>query len=339
MPQESTDRRIAGDPLVAAVAFVAAGHPPEAELDGILELAARSVGADRGGIYVWDVNEGRLALAAAYGTSPEAQAALAARVTEDPEHPIHRVAVEQRQNLGVKAVRPDGVEIIGAGTPLRISRGGIDEPIGVVAVSRPAPWEPSADDGATLQAFADLISIALDRVRLGALADERGDYQERLAHTDALTGLANARTVSRVLDLEVVRSGRQGTELSVVMIDIDGLATLNASAGPAAGDAVLREVAAVVAESVRLVDTVARWGGDEFLVVAPGAAGATVARRIVDAVSHRAGAIAGGVSVSAGIARFPADGAAAQELVAAAEAALAGAKAAGPGSIRELTER
>src|SRR4030066_296088 len=66
--------------------------------------------------------------------------------------------------------------------------------------------------------------------------------------------------------------------------DGDAPAAANEAAGPAAGDDILREVAAVLAEAVRLVDTVARWGGDEFLLVAPGAAGLIVAQRVLDAV-------------------------------------------------------
>src|SRR4029078_12822439 len=86
------------------------------------------------------------------------------------------------------------------------------------------------------------------------------------------------------------------------------------------GDDGLRSVASVLAESVRLVDTVARYGGDEFVVIAPGSAGATVATRVVDGVIALAPIGDAAVSVSAGVARFPADGASAEELLAAAEA-------------------
>ncbi len=154
-----------------------------------------------------------------------------------------------------------------------------------------------------------------------------------MAHTDALTGLANARTLARVLELEVARAGRQGTDLSVALFDVDNLAGANAAGGPAAGDDILREVAATLSESVRLVDTVARWGGDEFLVVAPGSAGMTVAQRVIDALAARPTPKGGRITVSAGVARFPADGATSDQLVAAAETALRAAKASGPGEL------
>ncbi|MEI7744683.1 MAG: GGDEF domain-containing protein, partial [Chloroflexota bacterium] len=141
--------------------------------------------------------------------------------------------------------------------------------------------------------------------------------------TDPLTGLANARTVGRVLELEVARAARQGSEVSVAVFDVDGFRELNATAGSRAGDHVLRQVAAVLAESVRLVDTIARTGGDEFVLVAPGAAGVTVARRVLDGVAKLGDFDGHPVSVSAGIARFPKDGDAPEAIIAAARTAVA----------------
>ena len=91
-----------------------------------------------------------------------------------------------------------------------------------------------------------------------------------MAHTDPLTGIANERTVARVLELELARAGRQGGEVSLALFDIDDFRSANASDGHQVGDDILRRVAAVLAESVRLVDTVGRIGGDEFVLVAPG---------------------------------------------------------------------
>jgi diguanylate cyclase (GGDEF)-like protein len=152
-----------------------------------------------------------------------------------------------------------------------------------------------------------------------------------------LTGLANARTLSRVMELEIARAARQGSELAVALFDVDDLTGFNDSNGRAAGDAVLREVAAVIGETVRFVDTVARWGGDEFMVVAPGAKGTTVARRIVEAVAARSMAGNKSATISAGLARFPADGTTGDELVRAATSALRAAQAAGPGTLAEAT--
>ena len=106
-----------------------------------------------------------------------------------------------------------------------------------------------------------------------------------MAHTDPLTGLANERTVGRILELELARAGRQGGEVSLAMFDVDDFRATNRDGGHEAGDDVLRRVAAVLAESVRLVDTVGRIGGDEFVLVAPGSAGTTVAHRVLEGIA------------------------------------------------------
>ena len=85
------------------------------------------------------------------------------------------------------------------------------------------PHEIGEPDRVVLQAIADLAAVAVDRARLGSLAAERSEWFERLAHTDPLTALANTRTLGRVLELELARAARQGGEVSVALIDVDGL--------------------------------------------------------------------------------------------------------------------
>ncbi len=319
--------------LAAAIAAVARSADPDQTVAELLGALTGAVGAERAAIVVWDAEQASLALAASVGYEGPAAAEMGALVAANADHPLARTAHGQSAILGTEASRTDGTAVVTATWPLRISSGGMEEPLGALSVERPAPWTVGEADAALLAAFADLIAMTVDRARLQAAAQERSEWQERMAHTDALTGLANARTLSRVLELEVARASRQGTDLSVAMFDVDGLAAANSSGGPAAGDDILREVAAILAESVRLVDTVARWGGDEFLVVAPGAAGMTVARRVLDAVAGRLAEGGRAISVSAGVARFPADGASPDELVAAAETALRAAKSSGPGAL------
>ena len=150
-----------------------------------------------------------------------------------------------------------------------------------------------------------------------------------------MTGLANERTVGRVLELELARAGRQTSEVSLAIFDVDDFQATNLEGGHAAGDDVLRRVAAVLAESVRLVDTVGRIGGDEFVLIAPGSAGMTVAQRVLDGIAALPAVAGRDVSVSAGVARFPVDGSDADELIAAAMAALQSARAEGRGHVAE----
>ncbi len=193
---------------------------------------------------------------------------------------------------------------------------------------------PDSDSGERVAALADLVAVVVDRTRLATNAAERIDWAERVSNSDGLTGLANGRTLQRVMELELARAARQGLEVSVAIFDIDDLAGFNASQGKAAGDDAIREVAAVITESIRFVDTAARWGGDEFLLVAPGAKGTTVVRRIVDAVAARPIG-AERCTVSAGLARFPVDGSTSDDLIAAATGALRAAQAVGPGTLAE----
>ena len=156
-----------------------------------------------------------------------------------------------------------------------------------------------------------------------------------MAHTDPLTGLANERTVSRILELELARAARQGSEVSLAMFDIDDFRATNASEGNEVGDDILRQVAAVLAEAVRLVDTVGRIGGDEFVLVAPGSAGTLVARRVLDGIAALPALAGRTVSVSAGVALFPGDGVDSASLIEAATQALDRARNAGKGSVAE----
>jgi diguanylate cyclase (GGDEF)-like protein len=319
--------------LATAISSVARAGGIERVLDDLLAAAIDAVGADRGSVVLWDGERGRLTLAASVGYSTQAAATYEETVATSTDHPVARTAHGQTAILGAEGPAEDGTTTVTATWPLRVSSDGVEEPLGALAVSRPGPWIVGEGDASLLAAFGDLIAIAVDRARLAAAAQRQADWQEQVAHTDALTGLANARTLSRILELEIARASRQGTELSVAIFDVDGLGGANAAGGPAVGDDILREVAAVLAESVRLVDTVGRWGGDEFLVVAPGAAGMTVARRVLDAVAGRPEISGRSFTVSAGVARFPADGASSEELVRAAGDALQGAKSSGPGAM------
>jgi diguanylate cyclase (GGDEF)-like protein len=322
--------------VAGATSILARWSDLDAALAELLSGAAAVAGAGPAALFVRDPETGALQLAASTGFAPGAERAFAAEVTEHPEHPIAVAAREGRPAVGRVGITPDGATMTGVDLPLVVARDGVDLAVGVVAFGWPGA---RTIDDATLRlltTMADLAALAVDRARLASLVEERSEWLARVAGTDALTGLASRRTLDRVLELEIARAERLKTDVSLVVVDVDAFRATNAEAGAAAGDDVLRSVAAVLAEHVRLVDTVARIGGDEFAVVAPGSGGVVVARRVLDAVDAL-GPVAGRpVTISAGIARFPVDGASAAELLSAALAALEAARDSGAGAIAEV---
>lgn len=107
--------------------------------------------------------------------------------------------------------------------------------------------------------------------------------------TDPLTGIGNRRALLSRLEQEIARCSRGGYSVTVLMIDVDKLKQINDAAGHQAGDAVLRIVASALRDSTRVSDVVGRFGGDEFLVIAPQtteAFGCALAERIA-AKAHK----------------------------------------------------
>jgi diguanylate cyclase (GGDEF)-like protein len=95
------------------------------------------------------------------------------------------------------------------------------------------------------------------------------DELARLANTDELTQLANRRRMTEILATELVRFARYGHAFSIIMIDIDRFKEVNARFGHDAGDSTLVALTARTADLLRDVDTLGRWGGEEFVVVLP----------------------------------------------------------------------
>jgi diguanylate cyclase (GGDEF)-like protein/PAS domain S-box-containing protein len=128
--------------------------------------------------------------------------------------------------------------------------------------------------------------------------------RERQALTDALTGIANRRAAETVLRGELARADRAQTHVSIALFDIDHFKQINDRHGHAAGDEVLRRVAACLDGAKRLTDTVARWGGEEFIAILPvRLEGAVVycerLRRMVEGLTCPG---VGKVTISAGVA-------------------------------------
>lgn len=145
------------------------------------------------------------------------------------------------------------------------------------------------------------------RRSLQALAGHIAEV-EAMATTDMLTGVMNRQACLHVLTAEVERVGRYGRPLSVALFDIDHFKRVNDAYGHAAGDELLRHVAGLLRSNVRAVDSLGRFGGEEFLLIMPetdvdaAAAAAENLRRVVGRSKFVLESGALEVTVSAGIA-------------------------------------
>ena len=160
-----------------------------------------------------------------------------------------------------------------------------------------------------------------------------------LALFDALTGLPTRTLFADRLGRSLLTAERNQASCALLSLDLDGFKAVNDSAGHEAGDAILQEIARRLVCAVRTMDTVCRWGGDEFLILTPQSGSrealTETARRLLERVAEPI-ALGGGtyrVSASIGIAQFPADGRTAAALEAAADAAMYRAKRAGKGRV------
>ena len=170
------------------------------------------------------------------------------------------------------------------------------------------------------------------RTRELALANEKLESAmatlERVAATDRLTGAWNRRWFESAAEIEVDRAVRHEAKLSLILIDIDRFKTINDRLGHAMGDRVLSTVSDLITENIRSSDSLTRWGGEEFLVLAPEtdlAGAALLAEKLRALVDRAAFPPQHPVTISAGVAQFRA-GQRLEDFIAEADAAMYRAK-------------
>lgn len=182
---------------------------------------------------------------------------------------------------------------------------------------------------------------------VGALLDvtaaRRAEEELRwAANHDPLTALPNRKLFSEVLEQALTAAATKATCVCVIVIDVDGFKLLNDSMGHSAGDELLKTVARRLQANIPSEATVARLGGDEFAVIVPGlrsdnaraSAVAAIIEGVADTLTIDESVVH--VSISAGAAMWPADGADAEEILKSADLALYAAKAEGAGIVREF---
>lgn len=184
---------------------------------------------------------------------------------------------------------------------------------------------PVVDDGGTLTHYISVITDVTERVR----------FEEELRHQathDQLTGLANRVLLADRIDQAVAHASRSGHYVAVLLLDLDRFKFINESLGHGAGDEVVRTVGDRLRTCVRRGDTVARIGGDEFVVVLAELAATTDAALIAHKIQESVGLPIDlqsqqlFVTVSIGIGLAPADGSEAESLLRNADVAMYAAK-------------
>src|SRR4051794_39400667 len=241
---DASDRPAPLEALAAGVAAAVRGIDLDDGIGTLVGSAVAALGATSAMVSLQDPDRPDPELTLTIGLDEAAQQAAVAGVAA-PDHPLTTAGRDRTEARSGATIA----------LPLIVARAGVEEALGALAVTFADEAAASAADPTYLGLIADLAALAVDRARLASTVAERSEWFERLAHTDHLTGLANLRTVARVLELELARAGRQGGEVSIAIFDVDDFTALNAAAGRDAGDDVLRSVASVLAGSVRLVDT------------------------------------------------------------------------------------
>ncbi len=291
-----------------------------------LHLIGRSLHVDAYSLMLLDDSGERLVVKAAFGLPEDGGLGLSLRLGEG----ISGLVAQTGQAMLVPDVSaeprileqesfrlPRGSFI---GVPLRIKE---HEVIGVLNAQKPEPHSFRLSDLDLFQAVANQVAAALENAQL---------YQrtKELSTRDDLTGLFNRRHFFENLEKEVQRARRYQRVFSLLMLDLDDFKGYNDTYGHLKGDEVLKDVARLLLANTRRADVVARFGGEEFVVLLPeinAQGAATVAEKVRNAVEGhpfpgRHSQPGGALTVTLGLASYPGDSEDALELVDLADRAL-----------------
>lgn len=257
------------------------------DLDSLMTAASRAaaitLGTEFSSVLELLPDQNRLVLRWAYGwpqgwvgrtVVPAGTESLAGRSLESAEPVVvHGLSAEMFPDSS--PLHELGVD---SGVDVRIGDHG--NPFGVLAVHTDKPRRFSTDDLHFMQSIAHVLAAAVGRRR----AEE--ETRHRALHDD-LTGLPNRALLIDRIEQALGRSERNGTRCAVMFCDVDQFKVVNDSLGHSAGDRLLVTVAARLTEVLRPGDTVARFGGDEFVIVCDNVVDERAAREIADRIADK----------------------------------------------------
>jgi diguanylate cyclase (GGDEF)-like protein len=222
----------------------------------------------------------------------------------------------------------------------RIKRGGQKESIGLVAALSREQRDFTSHDLHLLSAFARQAGLIIENAQLYERTQE-------LAVRDGMTNLYNYRHFKEMLETELAHAGAGGRPLALLMVDIDYFKRFNDTHGHQRGDAVLRTTAEILMRFTRGADVVARYGGDEFVVILPDtgrvgarSVGENIRRRVEEQSfpGQEESQPGGTLTTTLGLAVYPEDGRDAAKLIQAADRALYAGKESGRGRLVSADE-
>ncbi len=338
--------------LAALSQLALAGSRVDDLLDAAVATVAQTLELTPVGIWQLKTPECLLQARAGVGWSEDRRGPLVALT--DGFSPL-KAALAQGDPVVVDDLRADP-RFVAAVLPERDLASGIsvvisghEGPFGVLGAFSRVRRQFSSDDVYFVRTIANTLGQAIARaeadealrVKNAALASANARLLA-LSTTDPLTDLPNHRALHAAIEQEIERARRLGRSCSLLFLDLDHFKGLNDTYGHPVGDATLRELGEVIRRALRRIDTVGRWGGEEFVVLLPGAdatTGLQVAERVRETVATHPFRTGGRhLTCSIGVAAYPDDASSRDELVAAADRAMYVAKRLGRNQVRAASE-